>query len=335
MRTSSSAVSSASRSAPSLTERSALELARGIRASEFSAREVVDAHIALAQRGQSRINAIVKDRYEEARADADAADARVAAGEEDLPPLLGVPCTVKESIALEGMPQVVGVVARRHVVSTETAPAAQRLIDAGAIPIGVTNTSEMTLWIESENRVYGRTSTPYDPGRMAGGSSGGEGAIVGSGASPIGLGSDIGGSIRIPAFCCGVFGHKPTPGLISLDGMWPNAPEGAARAMLVNGPLCRRAEDLMPTMEVLKDDGVELGDPDEVDLSGLRVLLPEKALLGRVSPDLLAARERAAGALAAAGATLEPVELGHRAAILEPYLAALSDAGVTLAEVLA
>lgn len=101
------------------------------------------------------------------------------------------------------MPNSGGVVARGELRSEHTAPAVQRLLDAGAILLGVTNTSEICMWIESDNRLYGRTSNPYDARRMAGGSSGGEGAAVGSGGSPIGIGSDIGGSIRTPAFWCG------------------------------------------------------------------------------------------------------------------------------------
>jgi fatty acid amide hydrolase 2 len=130
-------------------------------------------------------------------------------------------------------------VARREYRSTSTAPAVQRLIDAGAIPLGVTNTSELTLWLESHNRLYGRTSNPYDLKRTAGGSSGGEGAAVGSGGSPFGVGSDIAGSIRVPALFCGVFGHKPSAGLVSNDGMWPPTTGDSGR-MLGVGPLARR-----------------------------------------------------------------------------------------------
>src|SRR5690606_11933987 len=129
-----------------------------------------------------------------------------AADGERLPPLLGVPCTIKESIAIAGMPNCAGVLARRDVRATTTAPVAQRVLDAGAIVLGLTNISEACLWIEADNRVYGRTRNPYDLDRIAGGSSGGEGAAIGSGGSPFGLGSDVCGSIRGPAFFNGVFG---------------------------------------------------------------------------------------------------------------------------------
>src|SRR6476659_9478229 len=126
----------------SVTVRSATALARAIRDGELSAREVVEAHLAVLRRVNPLLNAVVAERVDGALADADAADARVAAGGE-LPPLLGVPCTIKESLALAGMPNCAGVVARRAHRATESATVVQRVLDAGAIPLGVTNTSEL------------------------------------------------------------------------------------------------------------------------------------------------------------------------------------------------
>ncbi|MDX6650587.1 MAG: fatty acid amide hydrolase 2, partial [Solirubrobacteraceae bacterium] len=206
-----------------LTQRSALELAAAIRTGETSSREVVELHVERLRAVQPRINAIAAERYDAALREADAADRLVAdsADLESFPPLLGVPCTIKESIALEGMPNCAGLLARRDHRATETAPAAARIITAGAIPVGMTNVSEMTMWIESQNFVYGRTSNAYDARRVAGGSSGGEGAAVGSGGSPIGLGTDIGGSIRLPAFFNGVFGHKGSAWLVPNNRNFP------------------------------------------------------------------------------------------------------------------
>ena len=318
-----------------LTERSATELARAIRAREVTSREVVEAHIARLRAVQPRINAIAADRFDAALAEADAADARVAAGEQDLPPLLGVPCTVKESIALEGMPNCAGVVARRDYRCGESAPSVQGLLDAGAIPLGVTNTSELCMWIESENRVYGRTNNAYDPSRIAGGSSGGEGAAVGSGGSPIGLGSDIGGSIRLPAFFNGVFGHKPSPGVVSNEGHYP-APGAEAERMLGLGPLARRAEDLMPVLRAIARPDAALGDPAAVSFEGMRVLVSIPPGRAPASRDLLAARERAAGALAALGARVEHSPMRSVLRALDLYLATLmGGAGTTVREVLA
>src|SRR5262249_10765085 len=189
-----------------------------------------------------------------------------------LPPFLGVPCTIKESFAVQGMPNAAGLVHRADLRSEADAPPVARLRAAGAIPIGVTNTSEATMWIESSNRLYGRTNNADDPTGAGGGSSGGEGAAVGAGFAPIGLGSDIGGSIRLPAFFNGVFGHKPSPGIVPLTGQFPAPSSGAAGEMLAAGPLTRRGEDLMPFLRAVAgaDPGdplsrdTEIGDPTEV-----------------------------------------------------------------------
>ena len=315
-----------------ITERSATSLAAGIRSGELRAADVVDAHIRRLEAFAPRINALVADRFTAARAEAAAVDARVrdAAPGETLPPLLGVPFTVKESIALDGMSHSGGLVARLEVRAEQTAPPTARLIAAGAIPLGVTNTSELTLWIESVNRAHGRTRNPYDPRRAAGGSSGGEGAAVGSGGSPFGIGSDIGGSIRIPSLFCGVFGHKPSSGLVPTSGNYPPSAEGNS-PLLGIGPIARRAEDLIAVLRIIAgpDAGdptareMEIGDPAAVSLAGLRVVIAEGTAWRPLHPDLLAARERAAGALAAAGARIERVQLRSWRGALLPFLTRL------------
>jgi fatty acid amide hydrolase 2 len=331
--------------AASLTERSASDLAAAIRGGEVSAREVVAAHAWRLHRCQPRTNALARDRFADALAEAEAADARLAAAapDDELPPFLGVPCTVKESIALRGMPNCAGVVALRDRRAETSATAVQRLIDAGFIPLGVTNLSELTMWIESENRVYGRTNNAYDRRRIAGGSSGGEGAAVGSGGSPVGLGSDIGGSIRLPAFFNGVFGHKPSPGCVPNTGQYPTT-SGEAAYMLTLGPLARHAEDLMPVTRIVAGpDGEdarcverELGDPAAVDLAGLRVLVCDDASLVPARRELRDARDAAAQALRDAGARCERISLKQLRRALELYLAVLGDgADISLDELLA
>jgi len=320
-----------------LHERSALELAQAIRAQEATAREVVEAHVERLE-ATRHLNAVVVERFDAARAQADAADARVAAassddGDAQLPPLLGVPCTVKESIAVAGLPNCAGLARRREHCAAATAPAAQRLLDAGAILLGLTNTPELCLHIESSNRVYGRTANAYDPARTAGGSSGGEGAAVGSGGSPIGLGSDIGGSIRLPAFFNGVFGHKPSPGLVPSAGHFPLSP-GTAGEMFTIGPLARRARDLMPALSAIADS--DLGDPADIDLERLDVLVSEEASFLPVRRELRDARERAAEALSRTGARVRRTSLRSVRRAAELYLAALQDgAGVATGELLA
>lgn len=312
-------------------EASAADLAHAIRTGVTSSKEVVAAHIAVLQHAQPRTNALAQDRFERAVADAEAADAQVAAGG-PLPPLLGVPCTIKESLALEGMPNCAGVVARSGFRATTNATVVQRVLDAGAIPLGVTNTSELCMWIESENRVYGRTSNAYDPSRIAGGSSGGEGAAIGSGGAPFGIGSDVGGSIRLPAFFNGVFGHKPTPGLVPNTGEYPSGPPEGGR-LLAKGPLTRRATDLMPLLRLIAGpDGkdtfaqdFELGDPAEVKLDGLQVLISEDFTRVPISREMLRARDRAAQALADQGALIRRTSMRGLRSVMALYLAAMED----------
>jgi fatty acid amide hydrolase 2 len=323
---------------PALRQRSAVELAAAIRRREVAAVDVLEAHLEVLQRAAPRLNALVADRFELARQQARAIDHRVAgaslrgAAVDGDQPLLGVPFTVKESIALEGMPHSAGLVARRERRAQQTAPAVKRLMEAGAIPVGVTNTSELTLWLESENPVYGRTSNPYDPTRTAGGSSGGEGAAVGSGGSVFGVAADIGGSIRVPALFCGVFGHKPSAGLVPNTGVWPTA-MGEAQRMLAVGPLTRRAADLHPLLSIMAGpDGwdsqaveMELGDPASVSLDGLLVTVVEDSSLRPMAREMRDARERAVGALASAGARIRRVSLPSWRNALLPFLVALQD----------
>jgi fatty acid amide hydrolase 2 len=296
---------------------SATELARRIRHRQLTSRQVVDAHIERAMQVGPSINAIVAERYESARQEADAADRRTVRSEpEELPPFHGVPCTIKECFELEGMPQTAGLLARRGVCSAGDATTVARLRAAGAIPLGVTNTSELCMWMETDNPVYGRTRNPYDTRRIVGGSSGGEGAIVGSGASPFGLGSDVGGSIRMPAFFNGVFGHKPSGGAVPSSGQHPPA-HGRVWRYLTTGPLCRRAEDLMPLMHVLAGpDGIDPGTEamtwpatDTLRIRDLTVYTVESNGLRSVDSQLLGAQRRAARALESAGARIVPTRL--------------------------
>ncbi|XP_066575973.1 fatty-acid amide hydrolase 2-B isoform X2 [Amia ocellicauda] len=255
---------------------SGVELARRIRRGEVSCVEVIQAYIDRIQEVNPQINAMVKDRFSAALQEAVQVDKLVSeeGGDEeslqDRYPLLGVPLTVKEAFALQGMPQASGLVSRKGVVSRNDAAAVALLKRAGAVPLGVTNCSELCMWLESSNRLYGTTNNPYCTERIAGGSSGGEGSILGSGASVIGVGSDIGGSIRMPSFFNGVFGHKPTPGIVPNEGQFPCA-SGLQDPFLCTGPMCRYAEDLIPMLRVMAGpnaNGLDLSA--EVDLKQLR-----------------------------------------------------------------
>ena len=296
---------------------SALELAAAIRNGELTSREVVEAHIARLEAFQKRTGAIAVPCYDAARETADAADAWDG---DERPPLLGVPCTIKESFACEGLPNAAGLVSRRDHRAPADAPTVANLRAAGAIPLGLTNTSELCMWMESTNKLYGRTSSAYSSRRVAGGSSGGEGAAVGSGGSPFGLGSDIGGSVRFPAYFNGVFGHKPSPGLLNNEGQFPVA-EGDALRLLTPGPLCRRAEDLMPVLEILA--GQTMSDPADVDLSGMEVVVAEGGV-PPVSRRVAGALYRTAGALQALGARVRTKRVRRLRTAFNTYLAELS-----------
>ena len=281
---------------------SAMTLAAKIRNREYTSEQVVTAHIERIRQVNPTINAIVQQRFESALYEARQADARVLENPEGLPPLHGVPCTIKENFAFEGFPQVSGLVSRRHAIADGFAPTVQRLRDAGAIVLGFSNTPELCMWMETHNRVYGRTSNPYNHRHIAGGSSGGEGAIIGAGGSPFGLGADVGGSIRFPAFFNGVFGHKPTPGIVPNTGQIP-LPVGAMNHNCVTGPIARRAEDLWPLLKILAGpDGTDsfceagklYGDPSAVRLADLHIISIADNGRQRVSADLRAVQSKAA-----------------------------------------
>lgn len=243
---------------PELLQLSATDLAAKIRAREVSPLEVVARHVRRIEDVNPRLNAVVAHRFEDALEDARQATERlVHEKSEDLGAFYGVPFTAKELVAVEGLPNTAGVAKRRHVVATEDAPLVGRMKEAGAICLGVTNVSEAGLWLETHNTLYGRTNNAFSDDHIPGGSSGGEGAIIGAGGSPIGIGADSGGSIRNPSFFNGICGHKPSGGLLASRGHFPPA-EGERGRYCVTGPMARRVRDLTAAMEVLSPHD----DPD-------------------------------------------------------------------------
>ena len=306
--------------AASLIEQPLTELVARLRRGELTARALVEAHIAQTQAVNPTLNAVIIERFAAAREEAQAADAQLksAADRETLPPLLGVPCTVKEFFAVAGQPQTGGMLAYRDRRPSEDATAVARLRQAGAIILGLTNAPEGGMWMETWNKLYGRTQNPWNPAHTCGGSSGGEGAIVGAGGAVFGLGSDIGGSVRIPAAFCGTVGHKPSGGLISMFGHFPENLPGTN--YLCAGPLCRRVGDVLPILRVLAGpDGRDpdctlpastLGDPGRVQLERVRILpVPQPPGIPTAAVTQAGIRA-AASALARRGADVLSEDLG-------------------------
>jgi amidase len=256
---------------------SASELARAIREREVSSAEVVEAYFARIAEVNPKVNAVVLLTEEAARARAKEADEALARGEV-WGPLHGVPVTIKDAFEMAGVVSAGGTKGRASFVPAEDATGVKRYKQAGAVLLGKTNTPEISLAFESDNLVYGRTKNPYDETRTPGGSSGGEGAAVASGMSPLGLGSDAGGSIRVPAHFCGIAGIKPTSGRTARTGHFPPM-GGLLDSIWQIGPLARKVEDLVLALPLLcgndwRDPTVvpaPLGDPSEVNVKGLRV----------------------------------------------------------------
>lgn len=223
------------------------------------------------------LNCVVDERFTDALKEAAQADELIASGKhteqvlEEKWPFLGVPISTKDCIAVKDMKHTSGLYARRDNRSKEDADAIALMRAAGAIPFALTNVSELCMWWESSNKVHGRTRNPYDTNRIVGGSSGGEGTIQGACASPFGLGSDIGGSIRMPAFFNGVFGHKPSMNIVSNTGQFPIPFCDEQNSFLGIGPMCRYAVDLKPVLKIIAGDKARLLRLDEpVDLDNIR-----------------------------------------------------------------
>jgi fatty acid amide hydrolase 2 len=305
----------------SLLTRSGIEIAKMIRDKKISSREAVDIHIRQIEKVNPHINAVVADRFNEARKEADRADKLLKSGSKNrLPIYHGVPCTIKEAYAMKGMPNTSGLVSRKNVIAEIDATCVARVKKAGAIPLGVTNIPELCMWIETYNNIYGRTNNPYNLKHIAGGSSGGEGAIIGAGASPFGLGSDIAGSIRLPSFFNGIFGHKPTGGLVPGTGHFPNV-IGPAQRYVTFGPMARRAGDLMPLLKILAGpDNIDtycekhiIGDNKKVNIKDLEVIILdglENFYISSVSDEMLKAREDCARELEKQGAKIKTLNCG-------------------------
>jgi Asp-tRNA(Asn)/Glu-tRNA(Gln) amidotransferase A subunit family amidase len=234
----------------------AVRMAEQIRRKELSPVELVDAHLRRIEELNPKLNAFVH-LNESARQQAQGAETAVLRNE-SLGPLHGVPLSIKGSIDVAGLRNECGTRLRAGNVASQNAPLVARLRAAGAIILGVTNTPEFLMAWETDNLLYGRTNNPWDLSRTAGGSSGGEAAAIASGCSAGGVGSDGGGSIRVPAHFTGICGLKPTPGRVPITGHFP--PSGGPFTRLgVVGPMARTIADLKLLFEVMQ--GPDDGDP--------------------------------------------------------------------------
>lgn len=267
------------------------------------------------ERLNPRLNAFVQVDAERALQCARLAEDRVASGQE-IGPLHGVPVSIKSSIEVAGLRCEAGTKLRAGHVAQADAPLVQRLRAAGATVLGTTNAPEFLMAWETDNLLYGRTNNPWDLSRTSGGSSGGEAAAIASGCSAGGVGSDGGGSVRVPAHFCGICGLKPTPGRIPATGHYPQS-VGPFALLGVVGPMTRTIADLKLFFEVLQ--GPDIGDPSATPVP---VRWPEwsvKAAISKprigyfeddgrtpVTPETRAAVRKAADLLRSSGFEVEP-----------------------------
>jgi amidase len=239
-------------------------------AGEVSARELLDLYLSRVQAHDPAVNAVVALDTERAMRQAARADRARARGE-DLGPLHGLPMTVKDSIETEGLRTTCGTADLAHHVPRRDATAVARLRSAGAVIFGKTNTPAFEMASVTDNDLFGLTRNPWDPGRTTGGSSGGSAAALAAGLTALELGADDAGSNRMPAHFCGVYGHKPSYGVVPTRGHIPPAPGSLARPDLgVLGPLARSATDLTMALRVLTG-------PDDADARAWRLSLPAPA----------------------------------------------------------
>lgn len=295
------------------TELTATQLARAIAAGSLTAREAVDAHIARIEAVNPSINAVVQTRFDAARAEADDAD-RAQQHDRLRGPLHGVPITIKEQFAVAGMSSTLGIAPAEPHASD--GPLVARLRAAGAIVLGLTNVPQLLIYNESDNPVYGRTNNPHDPTRSSGGSSGGEAAIIGAHGSPLGLGSDIGGSLRTPAHACGIASFKPTSNRMSNEDARASGYNAGQIAIPSQpGPMARSVADLTLALRVLAAPGQDRFDPPvapvvwrepaDVDVRTLRVAYYEDDGFFPAAVSVRRAVREAVAALRACGATCE------------------------------
>jgi len=291
---------------------SAVEMARQIREKKISPVDLAEAHLDKIQRLNPTLNAYVHVDPERVRSQARRAEASLP-NKAALGPLHGVPISIKSSLDVSGMKCESGTRLRAGYIANRDAPLVARLRAAGAIVLGVTNTPELLMAWETDNLLYGRTNSPWDLARTPGGSSGGEAAAIAAGMSAGGVGSDGGGSIRVPAHFSGICGLKPTPGRIPSTGHFPES--GGPFALIgVVGPMARTVADLKLLFEVMQgpDDGdtcaapVPVRKPTDSEIRNLRIGYFQDDGSTPVTSETRQAVQTAAESLSRAGFDIEP-----------------------------
>ena len=301
-----------------MSYQSVSDMNAALRSRRVSALELADQAIARIEALDDRLNAVVVRDFDRARQAARAADAALARGavSDPMPPLLGIPMTVKESFNLAGLPTTWGLPGTEGNVAAHDAVAVGRLKAAGAVILGKTNVPVMLTDWQSFNPIYGATANPWDLARSPGGSSGGGAAALAAGYVPLEFGTDMGGSLRVPAHCCGVFAHKPTHGIVPMRGMAPRGTREAEIAAEVDfavaGPMARCCADLAlaldvtagPDQHLAKGYSLALPEPRHARLRDFRVLVVDTHPLVAASDEIRAAIANLAEALAKAGCTV-------------------------------
>jgi fatty acid amide hydrolase len=320
-----------------LTKLSAVEIAERIRAGEVSAVEVTEAHIQRIEEVNPKLNAVVIPLFDQARDQAKEADARQARGE-PLGRLHGVPVTIKEQYRVAGTQTTLGATKQIGNVYHDEGPLVTKLREEGAIILGKTNIIQTLAGLESDNRVYGRSNNPWNLDRTPGGSSGGEGAIIAAYGSPLGLGGDFGGSIRIPAHFSGIQGFKPTTGRLTNTDFPPDLLGNSQETVVPQpGPMARTVADLQLAMAIFAETSLKTTedmvppvpwpDPTKLDVSKMHIGYYTHNGYFAASPALRRAVEEAVAALEVLGATTAPFAPPDAAEAIRIFLGAVSAGG--------
>lgn len=319
---------------------SAVTLARMIRTRQVTSEEVVKAYISRIRDINPLLNSMVDSRFEAALLDARYVDRVVQTtnkSEEEIAkekPFFGVPLSVKGSIAIKGLKHSTGQLRFAGRRAQEDAETVKLMRDSGAIPLVGTNTPELCMMIETYNKITGTTNNPYDLRRTPGGSSGGEAALLSSAGSVIGLGSDIAGSLRIPAAFTGIFTHKPTPGVVSHVGHNPTSTDENWSRFFTIGPMSRYAEDLAPMVKVLANKNSDkLRLDEEVNIRDMKVYYMEddggSSLTNGVSRDIKVAMRKVIQYLESAhgiiGQKVDIKEMKYAYEVSVPFILELND----------